>query len=131
METIIWLLIITFLIALDAFIQAWLIEEKHIWINHFLFGAFSTIYGIATPYFIFGYKDCIPYFFIFLAYRWLLFDMLLNIFRGLPLLYVGELDGKDALTDRFLRKFKNPEITQLFFKLILLSLFCIISYKYL
>lgn len=127
-----WVLIISVIICLDALLQAWLIEEKHIWIKHWLFAIIAIIYGALTTWFIFGFtKEFIPVMLIFFAYRWILFDLMLNIFRGLPPLYVGITDGSDALTDRFLRLFKNPEYTQLFFKLILLSLFCIIYYKHL
>jgi hypothetical protein len=106
-------------IILDAAIQSYLIE-RGVEIKHWL--AVIPIIIIAI---------CIggpAYFPLYMAIRWLLFDIYLNIFRDRPMLYIGERsdEEEDAKTDNLLLLLPYAEYSQLIIKfaLIIITYLC-------
>ena len=108
-------------ILIDAVSQAFMIEKKHIYINHTISAIVAFLYCLGIAYVcIDGTAKIITGTIVLLAFRFLFFDLFLNIWRGLPFFYIGITDKKDAKSDKFLQMLPNPETNQFIIKFALI-----------
>lgn len=109
----IWILWIVF-IVLDSLLHSYLIKNKYD-INHYIAASYRIVIAVTLYMFtgINNFKHFNIYLFGAFFSFWLLFNILLNYWRQLPIEYLGKASWLDRLES------KVPFIASAFWKLVL------------
>lgn len=110
-----------FCFVVDAKIQSDIIAQG-VYPDHFKHAVIAFWYCLFIAFFTHAEWQILTCLMLLLSLRWIIFDILLNLFRGKEWNYVGIKDKSDAKMDLFLLKLPNYKYTQFIPKILLLTL---------